>query len=119
MTGGARGCGLAFARGLAEAGANVAIFDIIEPDAAFYKIEKDYKVRTAHYKLVLYSDLDNMLTDSRKGLMYHHQNPSKKDSPNFNAISRMPSTFVSHARGSIAIFLSWNSPTKNTTIWSP
>jgi hypothetical protein len=31
----------------------------------------------------------------------------------------MPSTFVSHARGSIAIFLSWNSPTKNTTIWSP
>lgn len=55
MTGGARGCGLAFARGLAEAGANVAIFDIIEPDTAFYNIEKDYNVRTAHYKLLLYS----------------------------------------------------------------
>lgn len=55
MTGGARGCGLAFARGMAEAGANVAIFDVIEPDAAFYQIEKEHKVRTAHYKLVLYS----------------------------------------------------------------
>uniref|UniRef100_A0A093W0I5 Phenol 2-monooxygenase n=1 Tax=Talaromyces marneffei PM1 TaxID=1077442 RepID=A0A093W0I5_TALMA len=51
VTGGARGCGLAFARGLAEAGANVAIFDVVEPDAAFYNIEKDYKVHTAHYKV--------------------------------------------------------------------
>jgi NAD(P)-dependent dehydrogenase (short-subunit alcohol dehydrogenase family) len=67
VTGGARGCGLAFARGLAEAGANVAIFDIIEPDATFYNIEKDYNVRTAHYKLVLYSHSNIILTDPRKG----------------------------------------------------
>ena len=58
---------MAFARGLAEAGANVAIFDIIEPDAAFYNIEKDYNVRTAHYKLVLYFHSNIMLTDSKKG----------------------------------------------------
>ncbi|GAB1195464.1 hypothetical protein APSETT444_004723 [Aspergillus pseudonomiae] len=47
VTGGARGCGLAFARGLAEAGANIAIFDVVDPDAAFYTIEKEYSVRTA------------------------------------------------------------------------
>ncbi|KAK1998847.1 short chain dehydrogenase reductase [Colletotrichum falcatum] len=34
ITGGARGCGLAFAQGLAEAGADVAIFDLIDPDPA-------------------------------------------------------------------------------------
>jgi NAD(P)-dependent dehydrogenase (short-subunit alcohol dehydrogenase family) len=50
VTGGARGCGLAFARGLAEAGANVAIFDIIPPDEAFASIEKDCSVKTAYYK---------------------------------------------------------------------
>lgn len=106
MTGGARGCGLAFARGLAEAGANVAIFDIIEPDAAFYQIEKEHKVRTAHYKLVLYSHLSNMLTDHKEGLMYRPQNPSKKASPTFNAILIMPSTSAFHAPGSTAISLS-------------
>ncbi|RJE25458.1 KR domain protein [Aspergillus sclerotialis] len=31
VTGGARGCGLAFADGLAEAGAEIAIFDLISP----------------------------------------------------------------------------------------
>ncbi|KAJ5585257.1 uncharacterized protein N7459_005057 [Penicillium hispanicum] len=51
VTGGARGCGLAFARGLAEAGANVAIFDMIPPDPGFHAIEKDYGVRTAYYKV--------------------------------------------------------------------
>ncbi|EXK79112.1 hypothetical protein FOQG_16274 [Fusarium oxysporum f. sp. raphani 54005] len=33
VTGGGRGCGFAFAQGLAEAGADVAIFDVIEPSA--------------------------------------------------------------------------------------
>ncbi len=50
VTGGARGCGLAFAQGLAEAGADIAVFDIIEPVAQFNDISKDYGVRTAHYK---------------------------------------------------------------------
>ncbi|CAG8395203.1 unnamed protein product [Penicillium salamii] len=50
VTGGARGCGLAFARGLAEAGANVAVFDVVSPDDAFNAIEKDCGVRTAFYK---------------------------------------------------------------------
>ncbi|KAL3477107.1 FAD binding domain-containing protein [Aspergillus californicus] len=51
VTGGARGCGLAFARGLAEAGADVAIFDVIEPQAGFLTIEKEFNVRTAYYKV--------------------------------------------------------------------
>ncbi|KAB8274951.1 FAD binding domain-containing protein [Aspergillus minisclerotigenes] len=51
ITGGARGCGLAFARGLAEAGANVAIFDVVDPDTTFYAIEKEYSVRTAYYRV--------------------------------------------------------------------
>ncbi|CAG7986351.1 unnamed protein product [Penicillium salamii] len=50
VTGGARGCGLAFARGLAEAGANVAVFDVVSPDDAFNAIEKDCGVRTAFYR---------------------------------------------------------------------
>ncbi|KAJ5650102.1 lung carbonyl reductase [Penicillium longicatenatum] len=56
VTGGARGCGLAFARGLAEAGANVAIFDIIPPDEAFTSIEKDCSVKTAYYKVDVSSE---------------------------------------------------------------
>ncbi|KAJ5723065.1 hypothetical protein N7488_001100 [Penicillium malachiteum] len=51
VTGGARGCGLAFARGLAEAGADVAIFDVIPPDEGFESIEKEYNVKTAYYKV--------------------------------------------------------------------
>ena len=50
ITGGARGCGLAFAQGLAEAGADVAIFDVIEPVAEFHDISKEYGVKTAHYR---------------------------------------------------------------------
>lgn len=49
ITGGARGCGLAFAEGLAEAGADIAIFDIIPPTAGFFLIASNHKVRTAHY----------------------------------------------------------------------
>ena len=52
MTGGARGCGLAFARGLAEEGADVAVFDVASPEEGFHAIEKDYGVRTAYYKWV-------------------------------------------------------------------
>nr|KAK5441284.1 hypothetical protein LTR18_007128 [Exophiala xenobiotica] len=52
VTGGAQGCGLAFAEGLAEAGADVAIFDVIDPVAAFFDIEKKFNVKTAHYKSV-------------------------------------------------------------------
>ncbi|XHG07680.1 hypothetical protein AWENTII_010815 [Aspergillus wentii] len=51
VTGGSRGCGLGFARGLAEAGANVAIFDVIERSEGFDAIEKEYNVRTAYYKV--------------------------------------------------------------------
>lgn len=50
VTGGARGCGLAFARGLAEAGANVAVFDVIPPEAEFEAIATECGVRTAYYK---------------------------------------------------------------------
>jgi NAD(P)-dependent dehydrogenase (short-subunit alcohol dehydrogenase family) len=50
VTGGARGCGLAFAEGLAEAGADVAIFDVIDPVPAFFEIEKNFGVKTKHYK---------------------------------------------------------------------
>ena len=50
VTGGARGCGLAFAEGLAEAGADIAIFDVIEPSEAFFTISSRFGVKTKHYK---------------------------------------------------------------------
>ncbi|TVY20729.1 L-xylulose reductase [Lachnellula arida] len=49
VTGGARGCGLAFAQGLAEAGADIAIFDVIAPAPAFLAISQDHGVKTNHY----------------------------------------------------------------------
>lgn len=49
MTGGARGCGLAFAQGLAEAGADVAIFDVIEPSPAFAEIPAQFGVQAKAY----------------------------------------------------------------------
>jgi len=49
ITGGARGCGLAFADGLAEAGANVAIFDINPHSDAFSEIAKKHGVKAKHY----------------------------------------------------------------------
>jgi len=55
ITGGARGCGLAFAEGLAEAGADVAIFDVIPPVEAFFEIEKKFGVKTAHYLYVYHT----------------------------------------------------------------
>ncbi|KAJ5583934.1 hypothetical protein N7450_006598 [Penicillium hetheringtonii] len=56
VTGGAWGCGLAFARGLAEAGADIAIFDVIEPEDGFYEIEKNLGVRAAYYKVDVSSE---------------------------------------------------------------
>jgi NAD(P)-dependent dehydrogenase (short-subunit alcohol dehydrogenase family) len=50
VTGGARGLGVSFAQGLAEAGADVAIFDVIDPLAEFHNISKDYGVKTASYR---------------------------------------------------------------------
>ncbi|BCR86030.1 uncharacterized protein ACHE_30017S [Aspergillus chevalieri] len=51
VTGGARGCGLAFAQSCAEAGADVAIFDVIEPDETFQSLSERYGVRTAYYEV--------------------------------------------------------------------
>lgn len=49
VTGGARGCGLAFAQGLAEAGADVAVFDVIPPSPALAQLTVDHGVRTKSY----------------------------------------------------------------------
>ena len=43
--------GLAFGKGLAEAGADLAIFDIIPPSPAFDTISADYGVRTKSYSV--------------------------------------------------------------------
>lgn len=51
VTGGARGCGLAFAQGLAEAGADVAIFDVIPPSPALAQLTTDFGVRTQSYQV--------------------------------------------------------------------
>jgi phenol 2-monooxygenase (NADPH) len=53
VTGGARGCGLAFAQSCAEAGADVVIFDVIGPDDTFQALNEKYGVRTAYYESVL------------------------------------------------------------------
>ncbi|KAI8628552.1 short chain dehydrogenase [Xylariaceae sp. FL1651] len=51
VTGGARGCGLAFAQGLAEAGADIAIFDVIPPSPAFEQISAQHGVRAKSYSV--------------------------------------------------------------------
>ncbi|KAK4981904.1 hypothetical protein LTR66_009620, partial [Elasticomyces elasticus] len=50
LTGAARGLGLAFAQILGEAGANIAVLDIIEPDAGLKQIESDHGVKVRYYK---------------------------------------------------------------------
>jgi sorbose reductase len=50
VTGGARGLGLAFAQALGEAGANIAVLDVIEPDAALKQIATDHDVKVEYYK---------------------------------------------------------------------
>ncbi|KAK7224324.1 hypothetical protein V2G26_012327 [Clonostachys chloroleuca] len=52
VTGGARGCGYAFAQGLAEAGADVALFDVIDPAPAdFEKLSSAYGIKARAYKV--------------------------------------------------------------------
>lgn len=56
ITGGARGIGLALARGTAELGSDVAVLDILEkPSEAFLDFEKDLGVRAKYYRWVLKS----------------------------------------------------------------
>jgi sorbose reductase len=51
ITGGARGLGLAFAFAVAEVGANVAIVDALDtPHEHFYRLEKEFNVKTKLYK---------------------------------------------------------------------
>lgn len=50
ITGGARGCGLAFAQGLAEAGADIAVFDVISPSPAVAdQLRTNYGVQAKFY----------------------------------------------------------------------
>jgi NAD(P)-dependent dehydrogenase (short-subunit alcohol dehydrogenase family) len=51
VTGGARGCGLSFAQGLAEAGANVVVLDLIDPEPEFHEISTKYSVNTWYFKV--------------------------------------------------------------------
>lgn len=50
LTGAARGLGLAFAQILAEAGANIAVLDVIEPDGTLFQIRDNQKVKVEFYK---------------------------------------------------------------------
>ncbi|KIY03080.1 uncharacterized protein Z520_01547 [Fonsecaea multimorphosa CBS 102226] len=51
VTGGARGIGLALARGAAELGSNVAVLDILEkPSDAFFDFEKELQVTAKYYR---------------------------------------------------------------------
>lgn len=51
VTGGSRGCGLAFAQGLAEAGASIAVFDVIPPSPALAQLTLDFGIRTEFYEV--------------------------------------------------------------------
>jgi len=42
--------GLAFAQVLAEAGANIAVLDVIQPDAALQQLEEKHHVRVRYHK---------------------------------------------------------------------
>ena len=50
LTGAARGLGLAFAQILAEAGANIAVLDLIQPEEALFQIRDLNKVKVEFYK---------------------------------------------------------------------
>ncbi|CAK7242195.1 MAG: hypothetical protein STHCBS139747_003675 [Sporothrix thermara] len=51
ITGGARGCGLAFAQGLAEAGADVALFDVIDPVVDLAALSAEFSVTARYYRI--------------------------------------------------------------------
>lgn len=62
MTGGARGCGFAFAQGLAEAGADVAIFDVLPtPPSDLAQLSSDHGVKARSY-LVDVTSLESLKT---------------------------------------------------------
>lgn len=76
ITGGARGIGLSFGFAVAEAGANVAIVDLLsEPHEHFYKLEKDYGVKVKLYKYFaerrLYSILLTFMFNDRSDVTNH------------------------------------------------
>lgn len=50
VTGGARGCGMAFAQGLGEAGASIALLDMIEPVIPTSELSAQYGVTVRFYK---------------------------------------------------------------------
>jgi sorbose reductase len=50
LTGAARCLGLAFAVALAEAGANIAVLDVIQPYERLFQIRTDNKVKVEFYK---------------------------------------------------------------------
>ncbi|KIX00873.1 uncharacterized protein Z518_09938 [Rhinocladiella mackenziei CBS 650.93] len=51
VTGGARGIGLALARGAAELGSDVAVLDVLEkPSEAFFELESELGVRAKYYR---------------------------------------------------------------------
>lgn len=53
VTGGARGIGLALARGAAELGSDVAVLDVLDkPSEAFFEFEKDLGVKAGYYRCV-------------------------------------------------------------------
>ena len=97
---------MAFARGLAEAGANVAIFDVIDPDAAFENIAKDFGVRTAFYKSVFGSSIEVPIADPFAESMFPRMNLLKMALRNSKKTLTMPLTSVSLVLGSIVISLS-------------
>jgi NAD(P)-dependent dehydrogenase (short-subunit alcohol dehydrogenase family) len=49
LTGAARDLGFAFAIALAEAGANIAVLDIIQPDERLFQFRTDSKVKVEFY----------------------------------------------------------------------
>lgn len=49
LTGGARGLGLAFAQILGEAGANIAVLDVTQPEEALFRIRDEHKVKVEFY----------------------------------------------------------------------
>lgn len=50
VTGGARGCGMAFAQGLGAAGASIALLDMIEPVVSTAEMSAQYGVSVRFYK---------------------------------------------------------------------
>jgi NAD(P)-dependent dehydrogenase (short-subunit alcohol dehydrogenase family) len=50
LTSAARGLGLAFAVALADAGANIAVLDVIQPDEQLFQIRADSKAKVEFYK---------------------------------------------------------------------